>query len=177
MENHNTDVPMIEVGGSYPQDDCTLRVLSMQNEYALLEQWGSDGKLVQYIVTHWLFFDDGELHWHGSGKYFPCMFPPPICDTPYDALRKAMQCFLEKTQPDTSRECDMDQDYMVKPAATEIVIYVEGGKVQGVCSTNPHTSVQIADRDVIANDPDADEEAAFDEADARAHQDDMIGVY
>ena len=58
-----------------------------------------------------------------------------------------------------------------------IVIFVEGGLVQSVSSTNPHTKVLIADRDIIKDYPDSDEIAMFEEVLQRADQGDMYQVW
>lgn len=79
-----------KVGQTYPQNETALRIIAIQGNQALLEQWRND-ELFQYIVTSGLFMYEGELHWHGSGAYFSCKYPSSICDTPYDALRKAVE--------------------------------------------------------------------------------------
>lgn len=58
---------------------------------------------------------------------------------------------------------------------TEIVIFVEGGMVQSVMSTDPSLKVWIADRDI-----DGEDEAeleALEEAEERGKQTDMSYVY
>ena len=90
-------------GQTYIQDDTTLRIMAFKDSTALLEQWQGD-TLVQYVVTHGLIAENDILHWTGSGEYFPCMYPSPACDAPHEALRKAMQRFVELTQPDTHTE-------------------------------------------------------------------------
>ena len=77
------------VGSEYAQGKSTLRILTIQDDTVLLEQWVGKG-LNQYIVTRSLFLHNGELHWHGSGAYFPCGHPAHACDTPLAALSKAL---------------------------------------------------------------------------------------
>lgn len=57
----------------------------------------------------------------------------------------------------------------------EIVIYVEGGMVQGVMSTDPNLKVWIADRD---DECATDEQLEWlEEAEERGNQPDMTAVY
>ena len=60
-----------------------------------------------------------------------------------------------------------------KRSAPEIVIVVRGGLVQEVRSTNPHTTVHIADYDL--DDPDGI--AVTEEAEERGTHSDMHVVY
>ena len=76
-----------EVGQTYPQDGCTLRILAKHLEKVLLEKWHEDSVL-QYIVTDSLYIHNGELHWHGSGAYF-C--PRISGRTPFEELSRAME--------------------------------------------------------------------------------------
>lgn len=62
-----------------------------------------------------------------------------------------------------------------KRAAPDIVITVRGGLVQEVRSTNPYTTVYIADYDIHHDDP--DEECALSEAEERGIAPDMHVVY
>lgn len=101
MESSNTTNPTtIQVGDSFMQHNSTLRILGVQGKFVLMEQWSKDGSLIQYIVTHSLFLENGELHWRGSGAYFPCMYPPPTCDAPFTALSNALKHMSERTQPE-----------------------------------------------------------------------------
>ena len=68
-----------------------------------------------------------------------------------------------------------DEDREVKSAAPEIVITVRGGLVQEVRSTNPYTTVYVADYDVDHEDP--DEETRLCDAEERGNQPDMHVVY
>lgn len=86
-----------KVGQTYPKDGITMRVIAVENNKTLLEQ-SRYGELIQYIVTSNLYLYEGELHWRGSGAYFPCMYPPPICDAPFVALRKAIEYMREGTE-------------------------------------------------------------------------------
>lgn len=61
----------------------------------------------------------------------------------------------------------------LKRAAPDIVITVRGGMVQEVRSTNPYTTVYIADYDVDS----PDENAATEDAEERAAWGDMHVVY
>jgi hypothetical protein len=70
-----------------------------------------------------------------------------------------------------------DKAKQTKQTPTEIVIFVGGMMVQGVCSTDPNTIVFIADRDVMEGDPDDTEIEIFEEAEARSKQDDMHPVW
>lgn len=63
----------------------------------------------------------------------------------------------------------------LKRAAPEIVITVRGGLVQEVRSTNPYTTVCVADYDADHEDP--DEEARLCDAEERGNQPDMHVVY
>lgn len=90
----------VQVGDSYKQADCILRILGVQDKFALMEQWSIGGKLIQYIVTHSLCLENDELHWRGSGAYFPCVYPPPTCDAPFTALTKALAYMVSRTQPE-----------------------------------------------------------------------------
>lgn len=63
----------------------------------------------------------------------------------------------------------------LKRSAPEVVIVVRGGLVQSVRSTNPYTTVYIADYDHDHDDP--DEEAVLNDAEERASASDMHDVY
>jgi hypothetical protein len=88
MKSNEETTLVVQVGNRYRQRNTALRVVSHDKGCVLLEQW-VDGELNQYIVTNGLYLHDGELHWNGSGEYFPCKYPG-ICDTPFEALRKAL---------------------------------------------------------------------------------------
>ena len=92
--NDERGVPMndfqVRIGSQYPKDDTTLRIIATHGDDVLIEQW-YNGVVMQYIVASQLYPRDGELHWKGSGKYFTCYFEPPMCDTPFDALGKALE--------------------------------------------------------------------------------------
>ncbi len=63
----------------------------------------------------------------------------------------------------------------LKRSAPEVVIVVRGGLVQSVRSTNPYTTVYIADYDRDHDDP--DEEAVLNDAEERASASDMHDVF
>ena len=62
-----------------------------------------------------------------------------------------------------------------KRAAPSIVVVIRGGLVQEVRSTNPYTTVYIADDDAGHKDP--DEEARLCDAEERGNQPDIHVVY
>ncbi len=63
----------------------------------------------------------------------------------------------------------------LKRAAPEIIIVVRGGMVQEVRSTNPYTSVLVADYDCDYDDP--EHEALLNDAEERGNESDMHIVY
>lgn len=73
-----------------------------------------------------------------------------------------------ETRMRSDRYLDMQT---VKRAAPEIVITLRGGLIQEVRSTNPYTTVYIADYDAGHEDP--DEEARLCDAEERGNQPDM----
>jgi hypothetical protein len=77
-----------------------------------------------------------------------------------------------ETRMRANRYLDMQ---MVKRAAPEIVITLRGGLVQEVRSTNPYTTVYVADYDT--DHEDSDEEARLSDAEERGNQPDMHVIY
>ena len=77
-----------------------------------------------------------------------------------------------ETRMRSNRYLDMQT---AKRAACEIVITVRGGLVQEVRSTNPYTTVYVADYDTDHDDP--DEDARLSDAEERGNQPDMHIIY
>lgn len=117
----------LTVGVSYPQDGAMLRVIAVKDNTVLLEQWRND-ELIQYIVTSGLFLHEGELHWWRSGEYFSCMYPPPVCDAPFDVLRKALE-YINYTRAGCSTSSDVAKTNEVSfniPNGIQIVAELNG---------------------------------------------------
>ena len=85
-------------------------------------------------------------------------------------LRREQLAPYVETKMLPNRYLDMQ---MQKRSAPEIVIVVRGGLVQEVRSTNPYTTIYIADYDL--NEP--DETAATEDAEERGMWSDMHVVY
>lgn len=77
----------IQIGKTYHQNTSDLRILALHDGTALIE-YGSNGIVIQYIVTTGLYIEEGgDLHWTGNGSYF--LFGHGDDKTANDALTEA----------------------------------------------------------------------------------------
>lgn len=87
-------------------------------------------------------------------------------------LRAGQLASQVETRMRANRYLDMQA---VKRTAPEIVIILRGGLVQEVRSTNPYTTVYVANYDADHEDP--DEETRLSDAEERGNQPDMHVIY